>query len=148
MYIQTKGLCVGYEGKDEPIATNATFEIERESRILICGRNGAGKSTLLKTLAKVIPPKSGELRVSEDCELGYFDQDLAQKLPLDKTGLEYVLDVARVGSGIGSKRATITDQMARSALGSLGITGTAAIDRSIGELSGGEKRASRWLDSC
>ena len=28
MYIQTKGLCVGYEGKDEPIATNATFEIE------------------------------------------------------------------------------------------------------------------------
>jgi len=139
MYIQTKGLCVGYEGKDEPIATNATFEIERESRILICGRNGAGKSTLLKTLAKVIPPKSGELRVSEDCELGYFDQDLAQKLPLDKTGLEYVLDVARVGSGIGSKRATITDQMARSALGSLGITGTAAIDRSIGELSGGEK---------
>ena len=139
MYIQTKGLCVGYEGKDEPIATNATFEIERESRILICGRNGAGKSTLLKTLAKVIPPKSGELRVSEDCELGYFDQDLAQKLPLDKTGLEYVLDVARVGSGIGSKRATITDQMARSALGSLGITGTAAINRSIGELSGGEK---------
>ena len=139
MYLQTKGLCVGYEGKDEPIATNATFEIERESRILICGRNGAGKSTLLKTLAKVIPPKSGELRVSEDCELGYFDQDLAQKLPLDKTGLEYVLDVARVGSGIGSKRATITDQMARSALGSLGITGTAAIDRSIGELSGGEK---------
>ena len=139
MYIQTKGLCVGYEGKDEPIATDATFEIERESRILICGRNGAGKSTLLKTLAKVIPPKSGELRVSEDCELGYFDQDLAQKLPLDKTGLEYVLDVARVGSGIGSKKATITDQMARSALGSLGITGTAAIDRTIGELSGGEK---------
>ena len=139
MYIQTKGLCVGYEGKDEPIATNATFEIERGSRILICGRNGAGKSTLLKTLAKVIPPKLGELRVSEDCELGYFDQDLAQKLPLDKTGLEYVLDVARVGSGIGSKKATITDQMARSALGSLGITGTAAIDRSIGELSGGEK---------
>ena len=78
MYIQTKGLCVGYEGKDEPIATNATFEIERESRILICGRNGAGKSTLLKTLAKVIPPKSGELRVSEDCELGYFDQDFAE----------------------------------------------------------------------
>ena len=55
--------------------------------------------------------------MSEDCELGYFDQDLAQKLPLDKTGLEYVLDVARVGSGIGSKKATITDQMARSALG-------------------------------
>ena len=139
MYITAKDLCVGYESAIEPIATNATFEIERKSRILICGKNGAGKSTLLKTLAKIIKPKSGFMSVSEECEVGYFSQDLAQELPMEKKALEYVLDVSRVGSGIGSKRATITDQMARAALGSLGITGDAAIDRTIGELSGGEK---------
>ena len=64
--------------------------------------------------------------------VGYFSQDLAQELPSDATPLAHVLRVARASP-------STTEQRARSVLGALGLSGGAAKDRLIGQLSGGEK---------
>ena len=44
-------------------------------RIAIIGPNGIGKSTLLKTLATEMPPRSGEVKWSENASIGYYAQD-------------------------------------------------------------------------
>jgi len=41
-----------------------TFSVKKGETVAIIGKNGAGKSTLLKILAQVVPPTSGELRVT------------------------------------------------------------------------------------
>jgi len=53
--------------------------------------------------------------------------------PIDASPLEHVLDVAR------KIDKSVTNETARGVLGALGITGSAAVDRTIGSLSGGEK---------
>jgi ATPase subunit of ABC transporter with duplicated ATPase domains len=112
----------------------------------LVGRNGAGKSTLLRLIAGRLTPQRGAIRVSG--ELGY----LPQELTLD-TGLR--VDQAL---GIADVRAAITaieqgdaseanfavvgdgwdvEERAEATLGKLGL-GSIGLDRSVGELSGGE----------
>jgi ABC-type multidrug transport system ATPase subunit len=75
----------------------------------------------------------GRLERGDGAVVGYFSQDLAQELPSDATPLAHVLRVARRASP------STTEQRARSVLGALGLSGGAAKDRLIGQLSGGEK---------
>ena len=75
----------------------------------------------------------GTLAHGEGVRVGYFSQDLAQELPGDDAPLTHVLRVARAADP------TVTAQTARAVLGALGLTGNAAVDRTIGNLSGGEK---------
>ena len=124
---------VGYGAGLEPLIADATLTVARGDRLLIVGPNGAGKSTLLKTLAGHLRLLGGRLERGDGAVVGYFSQDLAQELPSDATPLAHVLRVARRASP------STTEQRARSVLGALGLSGGAAKDRLIGQLSGGEK---------
>ena len=117
---------------DTPLLSNLNLTIEKGQRVLVLGPNGAGKSTLLRAIAGAEPLLGGEHRLGEGAKLGYFVQDLAQELPLDKPGLEYVLETAREDDP------DITTEQGRKALGALGLLGDTPLRR-IGELSGGEK---------
>ena len=44
-------------------------------RVAIIGPNGIGKSTLLETLVGRMTPKAGEVKWSENANIGYFAQD-------------------------------------------------------------------------
>ncbi|MGW6744678.1 ABC-F family ATP-binding cassette domain-containing protein [Streptomyces sp. NPDC055025] len=112
----------------------------------LIGRNGSGKSTLLKLIAGELAPSEGKIRVAGD--IGY----LPQTVVLD-TGLR--VDEAL---GIAATRAALhaieagdaseehftavgddwdVEERARATLDQLGLGGI-GLDRTIGEMSGGE----------
>ena len=62
MQFSLASLVYGYRGRALAPSLNATFESGQIVAIL--GRNGSGKSTLLNTMAALLKPISGEVRIS------------------------------------------------------------------------------------
>jgi len=79
-----------------------------------------------------LPLIDGTRRTADSLDIGVFTQDLAQDLDMNVVALDLVLDTVR------RKDPTISNERARSVLGSLGITGSMALQK-IGTMSGGEK---------
>ncbi|MBW1601972.1 ABC-F family ATP-binding cassette domain-containing protein [Streptomyces sp. JJ66] len=122
-----------------------TFAL-KGGRTGLIGRNGTGKSTLLKLIAGELTPESGTVRACGD--VGYLPQDVT----LD-TGLrvDQVLGIAEARAGLhaietgdpGEEHfAAVGDdwdveERARATLDGLGLAHI-GLDRTIGEVSGGE----------
>ncbi|GAB2591032.1 ATP-binding cassette domain-containing protein [Kribbella endophytica] len=112
----------------------------------LVGRNGAGKSTLLRLIAGRLTPQRGAIRVSG--ELAYLPQDLTLDTSLRVDAALGIADVRTAISAIESGDATEAnfarvgddwdvEERAEALLGKLGL-GAITLDRSVGELSGGE----------
>ncbi|KAG0612189.1 hypothetical protein M758_6G009100 [Ceratodon purpureus] len=129
--LRMKKVEIGWD-ESAPMLHNVDIKLEIGMRLVILGPNGAGKSTLMRAMAGRGGVLSGSREVGDGVEIGVFTQDLAQDLPGHLSALNFVLQEAR------EKDISITDEMARSALGALGLTGEAAL-RPISALSGGEK---------
>lgn len=74
-YILCKDLSVGYDGS--AVSEHIDFTVDKGDYLCIVGENGAGKSTLMKTLLKLIPKVSGEIRYDTDLlgrDIGYLPQ--------------------------------------------------------------------------
>jgi ATP-binding cassette subfamily F protein 3 len=56
---------------------NFDLEVYRGEKIGIIGPNGVGKSTLLKMAMRQLDPDVGEVRLFENLEVGYYDQEHA-----------------------------------------------------------------------
>lgn len=54
---------------------NISFGIAKGEKLALVGANGTGKSTLLKTIAGLIKPDSGELKLATGCSVGYLPQE-------------------------------------------------------------------------
>ncbi len=52
-----------------------SFTISEGQKVALIARNGAGKSTLLDMLAGKETPDSGEITITNDVEIGYFEQN-------------------------------------------------------------------------
>ena len=55
---------------------NANLHIKPKNRIGLIGPNGAGKSTLLRLIVGEYKPDSGDISKSNDCTIGFLNQDL------------------------------------------------------------------------
>lgn len=55
---------------------NASMFIRTQDKIGLIGLNGRGKSTLLKLISGELTPDSGTISKSNDCTLGFLNQDL------------------------------------------------------------------------
>ncbi|MBB3066759.1 ABC transporter ATP-binding protein [Limibacillus halophilus] len=86
--LAVEGLCAGY-GKGD-IIKDVTFELSAGSITTIIGPNGAGKSTLIKTLAGVVRPRIGSVRVDGDDLTGMVANRMAAH------GVAYVPQEANV----------------------------------------------------
>ena len=68
----TEHLSVGY---DQPLLTDLNLSIRAGQRIALTGPNGAGKTTLIRTIAGMLPPLAGSLKLGVTVKLGYMAQE-------------------------------------------------------------------------
>ncbi|HSW81252.1 MAG TPA: ABC-F family ATP-binding cassette domain-containing protein [Candidatus Saccharimonas sp.] len=69
------------------VLQGVSLEIRGHERIRIAGKNGAGKTTLLKIAAGLLQPNSGDVKLGQQVNCGYFSQD-SDGLDYKKTALE------------------------------------------------------------
>lgn len=97
-------------------------------KIAFVGRNGEGKSTMAKIIVGDINDYTGQFRLGAGVAVGYYAQNQAAMLNLDKTVFETIDDIAQ-----GDIRPKI-----RNILGSF-LFSDDDIDKKVKVLSGGEK---------
>ncbi|CUG92048.1 ABC transporter, putative [Bodo saltans] len=107
--------------------TDVSCALWKDSRITLCGPNGIGKSTLLNLMTGVLESVTGHISINRQVRIGRYNQHFVDKLPLEKTGVEYMQQL-----GIAE------ESKARALLGSFGLEGL--VHKSmIATLSGGQK---------
>ncbi|MEQ9425833.1 MAG: ABC-F family ATP-binding cassette domain-containing protein [Cyclobacteriaceae bacterium] len=72
-----------------PIYDEASWHIKPKDKIGFIGLNGTGKTTLLKIINGEMTPDGGEISKSNDCSIGFLNQDL-----LSYQSDDAILDVA------------------------------------------------------
>ncbi|MGX4599957.1 ABC-F family ATP-binding cassette domain-containing protein [Faecalimicrobium sp. JNUCC 81] len=120
---ETRDLVIGY---DKPLSKPINIKMERGQKIAIIGSNGIGKTTLLKSLMGINKPISGEVKIGEYQEIGYFEQET--KIENDNTALEEIWN-----EFYKCNRYEIRSMLAR-----CGLTNE-HIDSKVNILSGGEQ---------
>jgi ATP-binding cassette, subfamily F, member 3 len=107
----------------------AELLIERGDRIAILGPNGSGKSTLLRLMTGIETPVEGSVKLGDHNVIpGYFEQNQAEALNLQKTVLDTIHDEVPKW----------TNEEVRTLLGSFLFSGD-TVFKKVESLSGGEK---------
>ncbi|MBW4575639.1 MAG: ATP-binding cassette domain-containing protein [Aphanothece sp. CMT-3BRIN-NPC111] len=89
--VEIKDLVHSYD--DKILFLGADLLIERGDRIAFLGPNGAGKSTVLRMIMGMEKPTEGTVKLGNHNVIpGYFEQNQAEALDLDKTVMETIHD--------------------------------------------------------
>jgi len=107
---------------------NFELEIYRGEKVGIVGPNGVGKSTLLKMAMRQVEPDRGQVRLYENLDVGYYDQEHAS-LDTDQSVLAAIDPSAH-----GTRQA----QQVRAFLARFLFFGDEVYKR-VGDLSGGQQ---------
>lgn len=114
---------------DKILFLGANLLIERGDRIAFLGPNGAGKSTLLKIITGMEIPTEGNVKLGDHNVIpGYFEQNQAEALDLNKTVMET----------IHNEVPDWKNEEVRTLLGRFLFAGD-TVFKQVGALSGGEK---------
>ena len=124
--VETKGLGKAYG--EHQVFDGVDLLLTAGKKVAFVGRNGEGKTTLAKILVGDINDYTGTFRLGQGVVLGYYAQNQAAMLNLEKTVFETIDDVAQ-----GDIRPKI-----RNILGSF-LFDDDDIDKKVKVLSGGEK---------
>jgi ATP-binding cassette subfamily F protein 3 len=125
--MEVKDLGFAYDTGD-PLIFDLGFSIGKRDRIAVIGKNGKGKTTLLNLLAGELDPRRGGVGRSSGLELGYFGQANIDRLSIENTVEEEILQ-AHPDASRGA---------ARNICGIMLFEGDKALKK-ISVLSGGEK---------
>jgi iron complex transport system ATP-binding protein len=82
-------LCIGYNAgtrKEKVLLPPLTLTVRRGEMVALLGPNGIGKSTLLRTIARLHPRISGEIKLSNRKLENYMNTELARKISFVFTG--------------------------------------------------------------
>lgn len=134
--IELDGLTVAYDGGD--ILQNVSGRFPAGMLSAVVGPNGSGKTTLLKTIAGLLRPRAGIVRIAG---MGHADcAYLPQYANFDRTFPISVREIVAMGllPQLGSFGAVTDDHSERieSTIAAVGLEAFA--DRRIGALSGGQ----------
>jgi len=125
--LEVTDLSKGYGA--EPLFKKLNFMVAVGEKIAIIGPNGIGKSTLLKNLVGDLAPDTGEIKWSENAEVGYFAQDHAD---------DFADDITLINWMGHWRKETDDDQAIRATLGRL-LFSADDINKSVKVISGGEQ---------
>ena len=118
-----------YTFNDNILFLGANLLIERGDRIAILGPNGAGKSTLLRLIMGMHPLDEGIAALGDHNVIpGYFEQNQAEALKLDKTVMDTIHDEVP----------DWTNEEVRALLGRF-LFSKETVFKNVEALSGGEK---------
>jgi ATP-binding cassette subfamily F protein 3 len=84
----SENLSIGYPGH-VPLLKDINLQIGGGARVVLTGPNGCGKTTLLRTIAGILEPVSGSIRVAPSVKLGYMTQE-QERLDLERSPLEII----------------------------------------------------------
>lgn len=104
-----------------------SFEIKRGERVALIGNNGTGKTTILKIINGIIQADSGNIKLGNKVQIGYYDQE-HNVLHKDKTLFEEISD----------DYPELTNTKIRNVLAAFLFTNDDVFKR-IKDLSGGER---------
>ncbi|CAK8736644.1 putative ABC transporter ATP-binding protein YbiT [Sodalis praecaptivus] len=118
----------GFEAAS-PLFRALNMMVEVGEKVAILGANVIGKTTLLRTLMGELAPQSGEIKWSENANIGYYAQDHAAEFAETMTVFDWMSQWKQAGDD---------EQAVRGILGRL-LFGQDDIKKPVGVLSGGEK---------
>ncbi len=125
--VEAVGLSKGFD--DGPLFENLDLVIEAGSRVAIIGPNGIGKTTLVRCLIENIEIDRGDIKWSENAQIGYFGQDHAEDFTEDMTLYEWVAQWQPPGAD---------EQLIRGTLGRM-LFSKDDSEKSVKIVSGGEE---------
>jgi ABC-type Mn2+/Zn2+ transport system ATPase subunit len=139
--LDVRRLEVRYDGR--PALESVTFHLHAGERVAVVGPNGAVKSTLFKVIAGVLPPASGEVKISGFGPGGHICiAYVPQRTQVDwrfPASVEDVVMMGRIGRiglfGWPGREDWDTVHTALEAVDMQSLAG-----RQIGELSGGQQQ--------
>ena len=147
--LSARGITVGYGG--EPVVHDLTVEIPDGQVTTIVGPNGCGKSTLLRTLARLLPPSSGQVVLDRAPITSMGTRDIATRLsllPQSPIAPEGLLVRDLVGRGRHPHQrwfAQWSRQDEEVVEAALTMTDTSDLrDRPLDQLSGGQRQRA-WI---
>ncbi|MGO4893587.1 ABC-F family ATPase [Flavobacterium sp. W21_SRS_FM6] len=114
---------------DEQLFKNLNLMVEVGERVAVIGANGVGKTTLLNCLMSKVVPSTGEVKWSENSNIGYYAQDHASDFEKDLSLVEWMYQWAQEGDD---------EQVIRGTLGRL-LFSQSEINKSVKVISGGEQ---------
>jgi len=139
--LETHKLTVCY---DRRVALeDITFHLHAGERVAVVGPNGAGKSTLFKVVAGVLPPTSGEVKISGFGPRGHICiAYVPQRSQVDWLFPASVADVVMMGriGQVGFFRWPRRSDWATVHAALEAVDMNALANRQIGELSGGQQQ--------
>lgn len=112
-----------------PLFKNLNLMVEVGEKVAILGTNGIGKTTLIKTLMGELIPEQGDIKWSENANIGYYAQDHEYEFEGNLTVFDWMSQW---------KQPTDDEQAVRSILGRL-LFSQDDIKKQVKVLSGGEK---------
>lgn len=124
--LQVEGLEKGYE---KPLFSNLDLTVEVGERVAIIGPNGIGKTSLLRSLFGDLEKDNGEVKWSENAQIGYCAQDHAEDFAEDSNLYDWMDQW---------KKPDNDEQDVRSALGRM-LFSNDEIKKSVKVISGGEQ---------
>ncbi len=113
---------------DHLVFDHVEFTIKRGEKVAFVGKNGEGKSTLVKCIMGELTDYTGTLKIGHNVKIGYFAQNQASLLDVNKTVFETIDYVT-----VGDIRTKIRD-----ILGAFMFGGEAS-EKKVKVLSGGER---------
>ncbi|NRA54184.1 MAG: ABC-F family ATPase [Gammaproteobacteria bacterium] len=125
--ITIEGLSKSFD--DNHIFKDFNMITEVGERVAIIGQNGVGKTTLLRILQRDLAATSGEMKWSDNANLGYYAQDHSDEFESDLSLFDWMAQWMHEGDD---------EQAVRSILGRL-LFSQNDIGKSVKVISGGEQ---------
>lgn len=122
-----EGMYQGYD--DNVLFKDVNLMVEVGERIAVIGQNGIGKTTFLHTLAGEMKAKGGEIKWSENANIGYYAQNHASDFEEDMNLYDWMDQWKNEGDD---------EQVVRGQLGRM-LFSAGDIKKSVKVISGGEQ---------